>query len=214
MRAYNEELPLALRMCGRLPRGDVVDCAQGAYHDYWFATTGADSLFPRAGLSPRELCARQPARFVRTCWYRAFMESPPARPLNEPADLAAVCAGLHGLQRQGCITGASVTFNSGRPDRQVRGCATLSAGDRVACARGVATQDLTTKPLRAKVRLLMLCNRFGRQRTACVAWLAKALNVDTNGAFRGEGCPLVPRAERAACRLGAALWRGPLETFS
>jgi hypothetical protein len=25
MRAYNEELPLALRMCARLPRADVVD---------------------------------------------------------------------------------------------------------------------------------------------------------------------------------------------
>jgi hypothetical protein len=99
MRAYNEELPLALRMCARLPQGDVVDCAQGAYHDYWFAATGADGLFPRAAASPRALCGRQPARFVRACWYRAFMESPPNRALNTSADLSAVCAGLTSLQR-------------------------------------------------------------------------------------------------------------------
>jgi len=214
MRAYNEDLPLALRMCGRLPQVDVVDCAQGAYHDYWFATTGADNLFPRAGLSPRALCGRQPARFVRACWYRAFLESPPNRALNAPKDLAAVCAGLHGLQRQGCITGASVTFDSGDPDRQVAGCATLAAADRVSCTRGVATQDLTAKPLAAKVRLVALCDRFGGERGGCIAWLAKALNVDTNGAFLHEGCPAVPVPDRTACRVGARSWLGPLETFS
>jgi hypothetical protein len=215
MRAYNEELPLALRMCGRLPANDVVDCAQGAFHDYWFAVTGADNLFPRGGAaSPRTLCGRQHARFVRACWYRAFLESPPARALNTPADLAAVCADLRGLQRQGCITGASVTFNSGRPDFQVEGCATLAPADRVPCARGVATQDTVGKSLGAKVRLVALCDRFGHQRSGCVAWLAKALNVDTNGSFRRAGCPALPAADRAPCRAGAESWRGPLETFS
>jgi hypothetical protein len=215
MRAYNEELPLALRMCGRLPRGDVVDCAQGAFHDYWFAATGTDGLFPRGGpASARVLCGRQAPRFVRACWYRAFMESPPSRPLNTPADLAAVCSGLRSLQRAGCITGASAIFDSGRPERQAVGCATLAPADRVPCARGVATQDLTAKPLVAKVRLVALCDRFGARRSGCVAWLAKALNVDTNGAFGSEGCPRLPARDRAACRAGAAGWRGPLETFS
>jgi hypothetical protein len=214
MRAYNEELPLALRMCARLPRTDVVDCAQGAFHDYWFAATGTDGLFPQGRKTARVLCGRQPERFVRACWYRAFMESPPGRALNAPADLAAVCAGLRALQRAGCITGASAIFNSGRPDRQVAGCATLATRDRVPCARGVATQDLTARPLAAKVHLVALCDRFGRQRSGCVAWLAKALNVDTDGAFRAAGCAALPAADRAACRAGAASWRGPLETFS
>jgi len=215
MRAYNEELPLALRMCGRLPRADVVDCAQGAFHDYWFAATGADGLFPQGRpASARALCGRQPARFVRACWYRAFMESPPSRPLNTSADLAAICAGLRTLQRQGCITGASAIFYSGRPDRQAAGCALLAPPDRIPCARGVATQDLTAKPLAAKVQLVTLCDRFGRQRSGCVAWLAKALNVNTDGAFRAAGCPALPVRDRAACRAGAASWRGPLETFS
>jgi hypothetical protein len=215
MRAYNEELPLALRMCARLPRADVVDCAQGAFHDYWFAATGTDNLFPPGGpASPRVLCGRQAPRFVRACWYRAFMESPPSRALNTPVDLTAVCSGLSSLQRAGCITGASAIFDSGRPERQVAGCATLPPADRIACARGVATQDLTAKPLAAKVRLVALCDRFGRQRSACVAWLAKALNVDTNGAFRGAGCPQLPLRDRRPCRAGAAGWRGALETFS
>ena len=215
MRAYNEELPLALRMCGRLPHRDVVDCAQGAFHDYWFAATGADGLVPQGQTtSPRVLCGRQPARFVRACWYRAYMSSPPSRALNTPADLAAVCAGLSPLQRQGCITGASAIFNSGKPDRQVEGCADLAAPDRVPCARGVATQDLTTKPMQAMVQLVTLCDRFGEQRRGCVAWLAKALNVDTNGRFLAAGCAAVGLRDRTACRAGAASWRGPLETFS
>jgi hypothetical protein len=215
MRAYNEALPLALRMCGRLPHGDVVDCAQGAFHDYWFAGSGVDGLFPRATASPRALCGRQPLRFVRACWYRAFMESPPNRALNTSADLSAVCAGLSALQREGCITGASAIFDTGKPDWQVRGCATLAPPDRVPCARGVATQDLMTKSLAAQVHLVSLCDRFGPQRAGCIAWLAKALNVDTNGAFLTKGCPaLSAAAERRACRLGAAAWRGPLETFS
>jgi hypothetical protein len=214
MRAYNEELPLALRMCGRLPRTDVVDCAQGAFHDYWFAGSGVDGLIPRATASPRALCGHQRSRFVRACWYRAFMESPPNRALNTSTDVVAVCAGLSALQRKGCITGASAIFESGRPDRQVRGCATLAPTDRIPCARGVATQDLMTKPTAAQVRLVRLCDRFGAQRSGCVAWLAKALNVDTNGVFLTKGCPALSAADRRACRLGAASWRGPLETFS
>jgi len=215
MRAYNEELPLALRMCARLPHADVVDCAQGAFHDYWFSVTGADSLFPRGETaSPRTLCGRQAARYVRACWYRAYMESPPNRPLNTPADLGAVCRGLRGLQRQGCITGASVILDSGRPGVQVAGCATLTDRDRVSCVRGVATQDLTARPLAAKIRLVAGCDGFGAERRGCVAWLAKALNVDTNGRFGEVGCPALPPADRLPCRRGAAAWRGALETFS
>jgi hypothetical protein len=215
MRAYNEELPIALRMCSRLPHVDVVDCAQGAYHDYWFSLSGVDGTVQLGpSLRPRALCGRQPQMFVRACWYRAFMESPPSRALNTPSDLVAVCAGLQGLQLEGCITGAAVTFNTGFPDRQLDGCTQLAADIRVACARGTATQDLVGSPLSAKVHLVEQCGRFGAQRTGCIEWIAKALNVDTNGAFLGAGCPAVPDADRMACRTGAASWRGPLETFS
>ena len=98
MRAYMEALPLALRMCGRLPQRDVVDCAQGAFHDYWFAEGRVDGIHS-AGASPqtpRELCGAQAARFVRACWYRAFLESPPNRPLDNATQLRSVCPGLAG----------------------------------------------------------------------------------------------------------------------
>src|SRR5262249_56230193 len=127
--------------------------------------------------SRRALWGRQAPRFVRACWYRAFMESPPNRALYMPADLAAVCSGLRALQREGCITGASAIFNSGRPDRQVTGCASLAPADRIACARGVATQDLTARSLGAKVHLVALCDPFRRQRSGRVAWLPEALNL-------------------------------------
>jgi hypothetical protein len=215
MRAYNEELPIALRMCGRLPHVDVVDCAQGAYHDYWFSLSGIDGTVQLGpSLRPRALCGRQPRVFVRACWYRAYMESPPDRALNTPSDLVAVCAGLSGLQRQGCITGAAVTFNTAFPARQLTGCAQLAAEIRVACARGTATQDLAGAPLAMQRQLVGRCDGFGAERAGCVEWIAKALNVDTNGAFLGAGCAAVSAADRTACRTGAASWRGPLETFS
>jgi hypothetical protein len=214
MRAYNEELPIALRMCSRLPHVDVVDCAQGAYHDYWFSLSGVDGTVQLGpSLRPRALCGRQPAMFVRACWYRAFMESPPNQALNTPSDLVAVCAGLRGLQREGCITGAAVTFNTGFPERQLDGCTQLAPDIRVACARGTATQDLVGSPVSAEVRLLQQCTRFGAERVGCIEWIAKALNVDTNGAFLHAGCPTMPAVDRAACRTGAASWLGPLETF-
>jgi hypothetical protein len=215
MRAYNEELPLALRMCGRLPQVDVVDCAQGAFHDYWFSLSRVDGTVQLGpSLRPRALCGRQPQVFVRACWYRAFMESPPEHALNTPSDLVAVCAGLRGLQREGCITGAAVTFNNAFPYRQLSGCTQLAADIRVACARGTATQDLVGSPLSAQVQLVEQCGKFGAERRGCIEWIAKALNVDTNGAFLGPGCAALPMADRAACRTGAASWRGPLETFS
>ena len=215
MRAYNEELPLALRMCGRLPHVDVVDCAQGAFHDYWFSLSGVDGTVQLGpSLRPRALCGRQPQVFVRACWYRAFMESPPNRALNIPSDLVAVCSGLRGLQREGCITGAAVTFNNGFPYRQLEGCTQLAADIRVACARGTATQDLAGSPLSAQVQLVEQCGQFGAERAGCIEWIAKALNVDTNGAFLATGCAALPEADRPPCRSGAASWRGPLETFS
>ena len=122
MRAYNEELPVALRMCGRLPHDDVVDCAQGAFHDYWFSLSGVDGTVQLgASLQPRALCGRQAAEFVRACWYRAFMEFPPRRALYDAGDIVAACAGLTTLQRAGCITGASATFRV--PYRQLDACA-------------------------------------------------------------------------------------------
>ena len=42
MRIYADELRPALGLCRALGPQAAPDCAQGAYHDYWFAAIGAD----------------------------------------------------------------------------------------------------------------------------------------------------------------------------
>ncbi len=151
---------------------------------------------------------------MRACWYRAFMEFAPSRALNRPSDLLAVCAGLRALQRQACITGASAIFQPGEPTSQLSGCAQLPGPDRVSCARGVATSDLLGQPLAAGVRLTKGCDRFRVERAGCLEWIAKALNVVTDGRFAAAGCHALAATDRGPCQEGAASWQGPLETFS
>jgi hypothetical protein len=216
MRTYVEALAPALHMCSRLPRADVADCAQGAFHDYWFAIGGVDGLMHQGPApTPRELCGAQPSRFVRACWYRAFLERPPATQLTTVRDVLAVCRGLHGLQHDGCVTGASAVVSSADPRRQVTGCSRLTGRDAIACVRGVATQGLLDASIAEQALLVRRCDRFaGRTRAPCVEWLAKALNVVSDGRFAGAGCRLLAAADRATCTRGAASYRGALETFS
>ena len=111
MRIYDDRLGPALKLCMALGRDTAPDCAQGAYHDYWFAVKGADNAKPPADpkTNPRELCGAQPSAFVRPCWYRAFVEvRPQGFQLEAPRDLEDLCADLRGVQRGGCITGAAV----------------------------------------------------------------------------------------------------------
>ncbi len=56
----------ALALCTALGPRAAPDCAQGAYHDYWFAAIGADdaTLPDEAVTDPRRLCGAQPAGFV------------------------------------------------------------------------------------------------------------------------------------------------------
>ena len=42
MRIYEDRLAPALELCSALGRRTAPDCAQGAYHDYWFGVVGAD----------------------------------------------------------------------------------------------------------------------------------------------------------------------------
>ena len=57
MRIYGDELPPALSLCRALGPRMAPDCAQGAYHDYWFAVAGADQAALPSGAStdPRML---------------------------------------------------------------------------------------------------------------------------------------------------------------
>ena len=76
------DLQRAARACARAlleARHDSgPDCAQGAFHDYWFAVGGDDDTeADRPETDPRELCGAQKPEYVRQCWYRAFVDNRP-----------------------------------------------------------------------------------------------------------------------------------------
>jgi hypothetical protein len=219
MRVYGDVLGPSLKLCRALGERAAADCAQGAYHDYWFAVAGADDTTAPDDVvrDPRVLCGAAPAPFVRPCWYRAWVENRPATfAVAAPEDLDALCYRLGGLQREACMTGAAV-IGPVEPAAQLRLCARLAAAsDAVACIRGTKVQNLLERPPRELVALVDGCARFdGATRTACYRWLGKAAAVLTDGRFAGGGCPRLRGATaRRACAEGAATMDEALETFS
>jgi len=218
MRIYADKLEPALHLCRALGERSAADCAQGAYHDYWFAVVGADdaSLSEEAVKDPRELCGAAPVQFVRPCWYRAWIENrPEGFDLTTAEDFDGLCFQLRGLQREACMTAASVI---GPPDPavQIDLCADLAAAsDAEACVRGVKVQNLMGRPTAEFVELVDRCSVLGQARDACYRWLGKTVAVLTDGAFAREGCPrLRGAAARRACAAGAATMDDALETFS
>jgi hypothetical protein len=218
MRIYGDRLALALPLCRALGPASSPDCAQGAYHDYWFAVLGADDAPPPPDsvTNPRELCAAQPASFVRPCWYRSFLENrSEGFELESSEDLESLCEGLEGLQRAGCITAASLI---GPPDpaAQLGICARLGGLDAANCVRGTKVQNLLDATSGAYLKLIHRCERFaGKARSACYRWLGKALAVVTDGEFGREGCPRLRAGEpRRECEAGARSMEEALVTFS
>lgn len=217
MRAYDETLEPALAACRALGTANGADCAAGAFHDSWLALQGADQAqYPGKPVdSPRKLCGAQPAWAARGCWFRAFVERPPAHIPALTRDLpAALCGRLAGLQRAGCVTGAAVVWGDD-PLRVLAGCATMAlAADQAACVRGVKAQALAGRPAAALVRLVAGCAALGAaSREGCARWLGTVLQVVSDGAFAARGCPATgPFA--ASCPAGARASDGSLETFS
>jgi hypothetical protein len=218
MRNYSEQIPYALKGCDSLGKRYAPDCGMGVFHDYWLSALGLDETARPSSvdLSPRSLCAKQPARFVRVCWYPAFLVHPPATPLGGPADAARACAGLIGIQRFGCITAATVAAGAPTAHEQLVSCSYFHGTDVAACVRSVGAETLAKKPVRAQVGLVDACRRFGTsfEHDSCASWLAKSLTVATDGRFGKAGCPRVSARLRAACTAGAKAWKQPLETFT
>ena len=218
MRMHGDRLAPALDLCRALGP-PAPDCAQGAYHDYWFAVAGADEaqLPPGAVTNARDLCGTQPAAFVRPCWFRAFVDDRPESIVVDSAvHLDVLCDGLEGLQREACITGAAV-IGPADPARQLKLCAEFEAErDAIACIRGTKAQNLLGASTGAYVRLVARCETFaGAVRVACYRWLGKAVAVLTDGAFEREGCPaLEPEDARRSCAAGARELESALVTFS
>lgn len=219
MRIYDDTLDPALDLCRALGPSAAPDCAQGAYHDYWFAVVGADDarLSQEAVTDPRALCGAQPAAFVRPCWYRAFVDNrPDGFQVGAPEDLDVLCEDLRGLQREACITAASVI---GPPDpaEQLELCARLEAhSDAASCIRGTKVQNLLDSPMSTYVELIRRCELFaGATRAACYRWLGKTLAVLTDGEFSHAGCPELGAADaRRHCLAGGRRMDDALVTFS
>jgi hypothetical protein len=219
MRIHGDRLAPALDLCRALGPQAAPDCAQGAYHDYWFAVVGADdaTLPENAVTDPWKLCGAQPAEFVRPCWYRAFVDNRPAGLVVEsPSDVDDLCAGLRELQRAACVTAASVI---GPPDpaEQLELCTRLRSGsDAASCVRGTKVQNLLGSPTADFVELIRRCERFARSaRAACYRWLGKTLAVVTDGEFERAGCPrLRAPGARLECVAGARSMEDALVTFS
>jgi hypothetical protein len=214
MRGYHETLFLAVQACRRLGPRYAPDCAQGAFHDYWISLRGADDttspLHPVR--SPRTLCARY-ARFALACWYRYWIEQAPGPVILNDRDLLALCRGLAGTQREGCIAGASKAVYD-TPVAQTRLCAKLGAADALACVRGVANQAYAGE-LRREVALIGECARMpAGARVGCASWFGRTFNVVANGRFRRQGCAELALPLRGACEAGARRWLEPLVTFA
>jgi hypothetical protein len=216
MRGFHSQLPDAIRACNTLGPRDAPDCAQGAFHDYWIALSGGDGTtrLRNVSTSPLTVCARY--QFVRACWFRYFWERRPGTHVREPADILRLCRGIVGLQRAGCIAGASLLMSRElEPADHSRACGRLSGSDTVNCLRGVDV-PLVAGNRFAELDLIRTCSNLpDTTRTACFSWFGRTLAVVTDGRFRQDGCPaLTNRRNRAACRAGAAKMNGPLETFS
>ena len=204
LRAYHGALGEAVQACRRLQARYAPDCAQGVFHDYWISLRGDDGTTqPRKAItSPRVLCDGRYG-YVRACWYRYFLERPIGLPIRGGGDLRRTCRGLAGVQRFGCISGATLELSSD-PFEQMRVCMHMRGLDARACVRGVADQALAGEPRRQQ-SLIRMCRT-----SDCFAWLGRTLAVVTNGGFR---CAALTRG-RSACESGAAHMRDALVTFS
>ena len=212
MRIYGDELEPALKLCGELGERAAADCAQGAYHDYWFAVVGADdaSLARPRGARPARAVRTTPGAFVRPCWYRAWLENRPATfAVEAPEDLDALCSELGGLQREACITAAAV-IGPVDPAEQLRLCARLAAAsDAASCVRGTKVQNLRRPRRRASSSRSSTAARGSARRRAApaTAGSGKAVAVLTDGAFARDGCPrLRARPPGARARRARRRW--------
>jgi hypothetical protein len=219
MRLYDDQLRPALGLCDALGPDAAPDCAQGAFHDYWFAVVGADDaqLREKPITDPRTLCGAQEDEFVRPCWYRAYIDNrPEGFEVAAPEDLESLCDGLAGLQREACMTAASV-IGPADPAAQLQLCAALEDPvDAGNCVHGTKVQNLLDAPIGTYLGLIERCEVFtGAARGECYRWLGKALAVLTDGRFAGDGCPKLPAADaRRECEAGARRMDEALVTFS
>jgi hypothetical protein len=216
MRGFHSQLRDAVRACRTLGPVNAPDCAQGAFHDYWIALSGADGTTPLEGAddSAQSVCAGY--EFARPCWYRFFWERRPDDRMYRASDILHACAALTGIQRAGCVSGASLAMARARePVDHARTCGALTGSDTIDCLRGVAVPEVANKPFE-RLHLIRTCTSFSvSTRSRCFGWFGRTLAVVTDGRFLRTGCTQLgnPHA-RVWCSTGARHMGRPLRTFS
>jgi hypothetical protein len=126
----------------------------------------------------------------------------------------ALCHGLAGIQRVGCISAASL-ITSADPFVQMKICARLKGQDIVSCLYGLSVQNLSDANGARRVALIEKCGTLRPAAQAgCYDWLGTGLTVVTNGRFRDRGCPFIGTAGRSPCLEGANRMNQALVTFS
>lgn len=216
MRMYGEYLRYALPLCRELGARAAPDCAQGAFHDYWIATSGRDATAQRPGLitSPRVLCGARKGAFAMACWYRVFVERPPKHAVRSAADITGLCSGLRDVQRAGCVAAAALSAAGSDPFALTALCDGLHGNDVVNCLRAVPVEEVGPWLVR-QLDLIRTCAALkDGARRPCYEWFGKALAVVTNGDFMRSCRRLRSAAARDQCRIGARRYQDPLVTFA
>jgi hypothetical protein len=216
MRGFHGQLRDAVNACNELGLRNAPDCAQGAFHDYWISLGGADGATPpeNADSSPESVCGGY--TYKRPCWYRYFWERQASTRVYTKADILGFCGELEGLQRAGCVSGASLLVSRERdPVDHARVCTGLEGTDVYNCLRGVNVPALANRVFE-QLRLIRTCGDLSTEtRWGCYAWFGRTLAVLTDGAFRRNGCvQLAGPHERVSCAAGGARMGRPLRTFS
>jgi len=216
MRGYHGALSSAVAACTSLGANYSPDCAQGAFHDYWISLSGGDGTKRPEGADtdPVSVCGKY--AYPRPCWYRYFWERRQSARVWDESDIARLCRRVDGMQRGGCIAGASLLLARLRdPSDHARVCGLLSGSDSLDCLRGVNV-PVVARDRFEQLRLIGSCASFPKStRGGCYSWFGRTLDVVTNGAFRRSGCPRLRTPDaRASCTAGARRIREPLGTFS
>jgi hypothetical protein len=216
MRGFHGQLADAVKACNALGPLRAPDCAQGAFHDYWIALGGADGATAPAGAetSPEAVCGA--FQYKRPCWYRYFWEREASERVYTAEDILAACKDPQGLERAGCLGGASLLVSRERdPVDHARVCTELSGTDTYNCLRGVNIPALDGKRFE-QLRLLNICGDLpGDTRSWCFNWVSRTLSVVTDGAFAKRACAqLADARDRTSCLVGSRRTSRPLRTFS
>lgn len=216
MRGYHGSLVPSVGACKTLGPELAPDCSQGAFHDYWISLGGGDGTSAPSGVEadPESVCGA--FEYERPCWFRYFWERKADTRVYEPEDVLGLCGKLEGLERAGCISGASLNMSRERdPVDHARTCAELEGTDTYNCLRGVNVPALDGK-IFEQLRLVNTCGDLPTTtRWWCYGWFGRTLAVLTDGEFGASGCAkLEPEHAQVSCRAGVARIDRPLRTFS